>query len=324
MLESEPLSTRVELTMEGTMRLITRGDVDGLMCAVLLKEAGLVDSYVQTHPKEMQDGTVKVTADDIVCNLPYAPGCGMWFDHHSSEGVPGRLPESFVGRYALAPSAARLVYDYFVDEHPELERFQPLLAVVDRFDSATLTREDVMNPSPAMLLVYLLDPRTGLGYHHGFRISNKEMTQQMPDLLLRHTPEEILAMPDIRERVVHYRQTEEQARDLLSAHTRIDGNVLITDLRKAEEIPPANRFLVYTLPGAETTNVSIRLSTVKGAEKVSFQVAHNIFNRTARGDVGALMSRYGGGGHRGAGTCQISTTSAERVLGEMLAILRER
>lgn len=306
------------------MRLITRGDVDGLMCAVLLKAAGLVDAYVQAHPKEMQDGTVAVTADDIVCNLPYAPGCGMWFDHHSSESAPGRLPASFVGRYGIASSAARLVYEYFIDEHPELERFEPLLQVVDRFDSAQLTREDVTNPSPAMLLIFLLDPRTGLGYHHGFRISNKEMTQMMPDLLLQHSPEEILAMPDIQERVAYYRETEAQAREILAGHTRIDGNVLITDLLAVDEIPPANRFLVYTLPGAEATNVSIRLSRVKGADKVSFQVAHNIFNRTARGDVGALMARYGGGGHRGAGTCQIPTASAQRVLAEMLAILKER
>ena len=306
------------------MRLITRVDVDGLMCAVLLKAAGLVDSYIQAHPKEMQDGTVAVTPDDIVCNLPYVSGCGMWFDHHSSESVPGRLPESFVGRFGFAPSAARLVYEHFVDEHPEIESFEPLLQVVDRFDSAQLTRDDVTNPSPAMLLVYLLDPRTGLGYHHDFRISNKEMTQMMPDLLLKHPPETILAMPDIQERVVYYRQTEAKARVILAEHTRIEGNVLITDLLGVDEIPPANRFLVYTLPGAEVTNVSIRLSRVKDADKVSFQVAHNIFNRTARGDVGALMARYGGGGHRGAGTCQIPTASAQRVLTEMLAILKER
>jgi hypothetical protein len=309
---------------ENAMRLVTRGDVDGLMCAVLLKAAEIVDTYVQAHPKEMQDGTVAVTADDIVCNLPYAPGCGMWFDHHSSESTPARRPESFEGCYALAPSAARLVYEYFVDDHPNLERFAPLLDVVDRFDSAQLTREDVLRPSPAMLLIYLLDPRTGLGYHHSFRISNRQMTQMMPDLLLESSPEKILAMPDVQERVVYYRQTEEQALSLLGAHTRIDGNVLITDLRAVEEIPPANRFLVYTLPGAESTNVSVRLSMVKGADKVSFQVAHNIFNRTARGDVGALMTRYGGGGHRGAGTCQIPTASVERVLGEMVTILKER
>ncbi|MCU0291100.1 MAG: exopolyphosphatase [Thermoanaerobaculaceae bacterium] len=305
------------------MRLITRGDVDGLMCAVLLKAAGIVDTYVQAHPKEMQDGTVEVTADDIVCNLPYAPGCGMWFDHHSSESLPSRQPESFVGRYALAPSAARLVYEYWVDDHPELERFEPLLEVVDRFDSAQLTREDVLRPSPAMLLVYLLDPRTGLGYHHSFRISNKQMTQMMPDLLLTHAPEEILAMPDLQERVVAYRQMQEHALQVLGTHSRIYGNVLVTDLRDVEEIPLANRFLVYTLPGAEGTNVSIRISRVKDADKVSFQVAHNIFRRTSLGDVGALMAQFGGGGHRGAGTCQISAADADRVLARIMTAVRE-
>jgi hypothetical protein len=305
------------------MRLITRGDVDGLMCAVLLKAAGLADSYVQAHPKEMQDGTVTVNGDDIICNLPYAPGCAMWFDHHSSEETPGRLPASFVGRYALAPSAARLVYDYFVAEHPEMKRFAPLLEVVDRFDSAQVTRQDVLQPSPAMLLIYLVDPRTGLGYHHTFGISNKQMTQMMPELLLQHTPQEILALPDIRERVDYFQQMQQRSLSLLEAHSRIDGNVLITDLRSVEEIPPANRFLIYTLPGAERTNVSIRLSKVKDHDRVSFQVAHNIFNRTCRTDVGALMASHGGGGHRGAGTCQIATGDAERLLAELIAAVKE-
>jgi hypothetical protein len=305
------------------MRLITRGDVDGLMCAVLLKAAGLVDDYVQAHPKEVQDGTVPVTGNDIVCNLPYAPGCGMWFDHHSSESAPDRLPASFTGRYALAPSAARLVYDYFLAEHPEIQRFAGLLEVVDRYDSAQLTRDEVLQPSATMLLVFLVDPRTGLGYRHTFGISNRQMTQMMPELLLQHTPEEILALPDIRERVDYYRQMQGRSLTMLEAHTRAEGNVLVTDLTDVPEIPPANRFLVYTLPVAERTNVSIRISRVKEHDRVSFQVAHNIFNRTSRSDVGAIMAAHGGGGHKGAGTCQVATRDADRVLANLIAAVRE-
>ncbi len=266
---------------------------------------------------------MEIGPGDIVCNLPFADGCAMWFDHHSSEDTPKRHPARFVGRYGAAPSAARLVYEYFVGDHPEITKHEPLLQVVDRFDSANLTWTDITDPEPAMLLCFVLDPRTGLGYHHEYRISNRDMTQMMPDLLLKLPLEEILAMPDIRERVNRYKELQGEATGVYAANTSVDHNVLVTDFRGVEPIPPANRFLVYTLPGAEATNVSIRISTTKGREKVSFQVGHNIFNRTCRVDVGALMASYGGGGHRGAGTCQVAPADADRVLGELLAALRE-
>jgi hypothetical protein len=301
------------------MRLVTRGDCDGLMCAVLLKAAGIVDEVYQAHPKDMQDGLVEVGPDDIVCNLPYAVGCGMWFDHHASEETVDRFPVEFEGRHGLAPSAARLVYEYFLDDHPELQRFEPLLEVIDRFDSANLTRQDVESPEPAMLLAYIADPRTGLGYHHGYRISNKEMISALPGLLLEHRPEDILEMPDVKERVERYGELNERAFEILGEKSSIEGNVLVTDFRGAREIPPANRFLVYTLPGAERTNISVRLSDLKGGEKVSIQVGHNIFNRTSAVDVGALMAEFGGGGHRAAGTCQVPTERADDVLREIVS-----
>ncbi|MEW6366281.1 MAG: exopolyphosphatase [Acidobacteriota bacterium] len=305
------------------MRLVTRGDVDGIMCAVLLKAAGLIDNVVQAHPKDVQDGVFAITPDDVVCNLPYVEGCAMWFDHHSSEEAPGRQPAQFKGRYGLAPSAARLVYDYFLGDHPELQRFQPLLEVVDRFDSANLTLDDVLRPSPEMLLVFLVDPRTGLGFEHNYRISNKQLTDMMPGLLLRHSAKEILEMPDVKERVERYKALDAEARRVYGGQSRIEGNMLITDLRSVANIPPANRFLVYTLPGAGATNISVRLAAVKGGEKVSIQVGHNIFNRTSKTDVGALMARYGGGGHRGAGTCQVASTEADRTVREILGAVRE-
>jgi hypothetical protein len=290
---------------------------------VLLKAAGVAGEMLQVHPRDMQEGKVKATADDIVCNLPYASGCGLWFDHHISEEAPERTPASFKGTYALAPSAARLVYNYFVGDHPELKRFEPLLQVIDRFDSANLTLEDVKNPSAAMLLAYIADPRTGLGYYHEYRISNKQLTDMLPDLLLKHTPEEILQMPDVQERVERYHKCNADAVQLYRQHSRADGNVLITDFRGVGEIPPANRFLVYTLPGMERTNVSVRLSDVKKEGKVSIQVGHNIFNRTCKTNVGALCAEYGGGGHRGAGTCQVPVADAERVVREIVGKVKQ-
>lgn len=304
------------------MRLITRGDADGLMCAVLLRAAGIVDSTQQVHPKDVQDGKIPVTENDILCNLPHAEGCGMWFDHHASEETPGRLPGSFKGRFGLAPSCARLVYEHFVGEHPELRRFDALLAVIDRFDSANLTPRDITDPEPAMLLAFLVDPRTGLGYHHSYRISNKQLTDQLPELLLSKSPAEVLELPDVQERVERYRAMEKEALKVLAARSRAEGKALVTDLREEAEIPPANRFLVYTLPAAKGTNVSVRLSKLKGGEGVSIQVAHNILNRTCAVNIGELMATYGGGGQKGAGTCQVPAAEADRVLEHILGKLR--
>jgi len=304
------------------MRLVTRGDADGLICAVLFRAAGIVDRMFQAHPKDMQDGTVEVGPDDVICNLPYHEGCGMWFDHHSSEDSSDRLPTSFRGRYGLAPSTARLVYEYLVVDHPQVKRHESLVDAVDRFDSARLTMDDVARPEPVMLLFFVLDPRTGLGYHHSYRISNKQLTDMMPDLLLKHTPAEVLELPDVTIRVDRYRAMENEARVVYGERTRVEGNVLVTDFRAVSEIPPANRFLVYTLPGADKTNISIRLSTVKGGGRVSIQVAHNIFNRTSKVDVGRLMVAYGGGGHRGVGTCQVPAEDFNRVFSEIMTACR--
>jgi hypothetical protein len=305
------------------MKLITRGDVDGIMCAVLLKAAGVVDTVQQAHPKDVQDGLVPAGPDDIVCNLPYIEGCGLWFDHHSSEDSAVRMPAAFKGRYEIAPSAARLVYEYLLPDHPELSRFEALLAIVDRFDSAQLTVDDVKRPMAGMLLAFVADPRTGLGLHHHFKISNKQMTDSLPGLLIEHSPAEILAMPDFKERVEAYEKDQEAAIEFFRKTSRVEGNVLVTDLRQAGSPPPANRFLIYTLEGFEGTNVSIRVSAAKGGDKVSIQAGHNIFNRTCKTSIGDLMAGHGGGGHRGAGTCQVPAADAERVLAEVIGKLKE-
>ncbi|OQW95877.1 MAG: hypothetical protein BWK79_00890 [Beggiatoa sp. IS2] len=299
------------------MRIITRGDVDGIMCATLLRAVGIAHEMVQAHPKDVQDGKISVTADDIVCNLPYLPECGMWFDHHISEESEGRAPEQFKGAYGLAPSAARLVYEYFIKEYPELKRFENFLKVVDRFDSATLTKDDVKNPSGAMLLAFIIDPRTGLGYKHDYTISNKQLTDMMPDLLLKHSPEEILQMADIKQRVDYYFESQKAAAVLYARYSQLKGTVIVTDFREVAEIPPANRFLVYILPGFETATVSVRLSIVRGGGKVSIQVGSNIFN-PCKVNIGQLMAEYGGGGHKGAGTCQMLTSELDKTLIEIV------
>ncbi len=305
------------------MRLVTRGDVDGVMCAVLLKAIGLVDKMLLVQPGEMQDGIVAISDNDIVCNLPYAPGCGMWFDHHLSEEAPSRLPGAFRGSYQVAPSAARLVYDYFINEHPALARFEPLLDVVDRFDSANVTPRDLTHPEPAMLLAFLLDPRTGLELQPSYRINDDELIQMIPNLLIELPVQQVLEHPDVRERVEAYRALTNEAKRHCQELLRIAGNVIVLDLREAGWVPPGNRFLIYTIPGTEQTNISIRLSMGRRGKRVVIKVAHNVFNRTSTVNVGALMATYGGGGHFGAGGCHVPAKEADQVLTALIEQLRE-
>ncbi|UCH62774.1 MAG: exopolyphosphatase [Fidelibacterota bacterium] len=305
------------------MRAVYRGDLDGTVCAAMLIYIGLCDETSQAHPKDMQDKKVKITKQDILCNLPYHPECHMWFDHHSSEIQRGDFhPDDFQGSVELAPSTAGLVYKYFLPQHPELKRFEQVVDATDHLDSADLTLEQVLNPTGTILLGFLLDPRSGLGLSRDFSISNFEWSSQLPELLAKHSIDEILAMPDSQERVQRYSKMQESAAEFYGANSQLDGNVIITDVR-GKDIPPANRFLIYTLPGLEEGNVSVRIADGKKGEFSTIAVAHSIFNRTSEVDCGEVCKRYGGGGHRGAATCQPSIAEADRVLKEIIAVCKE-
>jgi hypothetical protein len=302
------------------MRLITRSDFDGLACAVLLREVEQVDSVDFVHPKDVQDGKVKVGRNDILTNLPYVFGVGLWFDHHSSEIVRNEDTVSFRGRFEVAPSAARVVYRHYGPG--KLAKYEKLLESVDKVDSAQLSMDDVTNPQGWMLLSYVMDPRTGLAYHHGYSISNRELMTKMIDLIARHpdNPDAVLADPDIQERVTRYYAQQEEFARVMREHSRVDGNVIVTDLRGRGEPPAGNRFLIYTMfPEA---NIQLRVFDGRKGEFVVCAVGHSIFNRTSKTDVGTLMQHYGGGGHRGAGTCQLPLADADEKIEEILATLK--
>ncbi|MFQ6674052.1 MAG: exopolyphosphatase [Fidelibacterota bacterium] len=300
------------------MRVIYRGDLDGVVCAAILMEVGLCDELLQTHPKDMQDGKVDVTDQDIICNLPYHPNCHMWFDHHSSEMKRTGFPSDFRGLVDIAPSAAGLVYQYFLPEHPELRKYEVLVRETDMVDSANLTLDQVKNPEEAVLLGFLLDPRTGLGLSHDFTVSNYQWVSAIARLLTEHSVGEILKMPDTEERVTKYHEMQETAADFYSANSHLEGNVIVTDVR-GKAVPPANRFLLYTLPGLEAGNISVRIADGKKGEFNTVSVAHSIFVRTSPVDCGELCKKYGGGGHRGAATCQPSLEESNTVLREIIA-----
>jgi oligoribonuclease NrnB/cAMP/cGMP phosphodiesterase (DHH superfamily) len=301
------------------MRLVTRSDFDGLVSAALLKEIGLMDEMFFTHPKDLQDGKVPVTVNDVLVNVPFVEGCGLWFDHHSSEGERLQLEGKFDGSSKQAPSAARVVYDYYGNDE-RLAKFKELMDAVDKADSAQFSKEDVLNPKGWELLSFICDPRTGLGYHREYKISNKQLMEQLTDLLRTKSLDEIMEDPDVKERADRYNEQNELHKKLLEEHSKVDGPVAITDLRGVSEIPPGNRHLVYAL--YPDTNVSIRLIDGFKKQNVAISVGYSILNRTAKVDVGSLMLKYGGGGHKAVGTCQVPYDDADKVIGEMVEAIK--
>ena len=303
------------------MRLITRSDFDGLACAVLLREVEQIDSVEFVHPKDVQDGKIDVGSDDILTNLPYVSGVGLWFDHHSSEVVRNEETATYRGRFDIAPSAARVVFDHY--GAAKLGKYAKLLESVDKSDAAKLLVEDVIRPSGWMLLSYVMDPRTGLAYHRDYKISNRELMTKMIDLIADHPddPDTVLADPDVRERIDRYHQQQEEFERFMRKHSRVEDNIILTDIRGAGEPPAGNRFLIYTMfPEA---NIQVRLFDGRKGEFAVCAVGHSIFNRTSKTDVGKLMTQYGGGGHRGAGTCQLPLADADAKIAEIVEQIRK-
>jgi nanoRNase/pAp phosphatase (c-di-AMP/oligoRNAs hydrolase) len=294
------------------MRLVTRGDLDGLTSAVIITMKESIDDILLVHPQDITDKAVEIRHDDILANVPYDPRCGMWFDHHLLTDSNEKPPEQFEGRYRVAPSAARLVFEYYLDKYPDdpdLLRFEALVDETDRLDAALLTPDDVENPRDYILLGYTIDSRTGLG---GF----EDYFLKLVDWLKTMSIREVLQQPEVKARVERIRSEQVEFKQLLSRNSFRLNNVVVTDLREIERLPAGNRFLVYSLfPEA---NVSLRVHWGPRHGSVVAAVGHSIFNRTCNTSVGELMSRYGGGGHRGAGTCVLPLEKAADAIDEIL------
>ena len=304
------------------MRLVTRSDFDGSVCAAILQELGLVDEILYIHPKDLQDHKVEVSGNDIVANVPYVEGCGLWFDHHSSEQQRLGMKGKFKGASELLPSAAQVIFNYYKDNAAyaeKLKKFKDLIRIVGIADSARFSRDDILNPRGWVMLSFLADPRTGLGYKHDFRISNFELMKQLPGLLRSKSVEEILDLPDFQERVRVYCAETQKYKALLRQHTRIEGDALVIDFRGIQDNPVGNRFLEYVLyPEA---NISLRMVDGRKLAFTMISIGHSIINRTSRVDVGSLVRKYGGGGHRAVGACQVKPDEADHVLKELLQFI---
>ncbi len=293
------------------MRLVTRSDFDGLACAALLKKAGIIDHWTFAHPKDLQDGLVEITENDCLANVPYVEGCGLWFDHHSSEHERNALEGKYKGESRLAPSCARIIYEYYGAEKtfPDLDA---MMWAVDKVDSADLTIEEITNPPAWILMGFLMDPRTGLGRWRNFTISNYALMEKLIDCCLTMKIEDMMEMPDVKERVEIYWEQNEKFIEMVKAHTRVEGDVIISDLRGVDPIYSGNRFMVYGLYPEQ--NISAWIVSGRGGKGCSCAVGYSVVNRTSNVDVGSLMLKYGGGGHKAVGTCQFDDdVMAEKV-----------
>ena len=298
-------------------RLITRSDMDGLVCGILLKELDIIDDVMFAHPKDMQDGLIEVGNDDITTNLPYCEGAHLAFDHHASEADRVGSPPANHIIDIDAPSAARVVYEYFggADAFPKVT--EDMMVAVDKADSADFTREEILSPEGWGLLSFIMDARTGLGRFRDFNISNYQLMMKLIDFCRDHNDiNEILALPDVKERVDLYFEHQAKCREQIERCSTVHENLVVLDLRKEETIWAGNRFLIYAI--FPQCNISIHILWGKNKQNTVFATGKSILDRSSKTNVGALMLEHGGGGHNAAGTCQIPNLKSEEVKQDLI------
>ncbi len=296
-------------------RLVTRSDFDGLVCAVLLEHLEMIDDILFVHPKDMQDGKVEITGNDITTNLPYVDGVHLAFDHHESETLRNDTHDNHV-ILPHAPSAARVVWDYYGGSGTFPDRWLAMMDAVDKADSAQYSEGEILHPRGWELLNFIMDPRTGLGRFRDFRISNYDLMMDLIERCKNHSIEEILLFPDVIERTDLYFAHEAKARQQIERCSTVHENLIVLDLTGEETIWPANRFLIYAM--YPECNISIHKLWGFRRQNTVFATGKSIIDRGCTTNVGELMLRHGGGGHAAAGTCQVETADADRVLGELI------
>jgi nanoRNase/pAp phosphatase (c-di-AMP/oligoRNAs hydrolase) len=301
------------------MRLLTRSDFDGLACGALLEYLGIIDDWKFVHPKDIQDGLVEAGPNDVLANIPYIKGCKLWFDHHYSESERIGAEAYFDGVSRLAPSCARVVYEYYGGEE-KLGRFKEMIHFVDKVDSGDLSSDEILHPKGWILLGFIMDPRTGLGRFRNFAISNYDLMKQLAKACREKSIDEILALPDVRERIDLYNQQGELFREMIEKYARVEGRAIVVDLRGIETIQVGNRFLIYTMFPEQ--NISLFIVDGRNRQNCAITVGYSIINRSATVNVGSLLLKYGGGGHIQVGTCQVDYDDADRVIREIVKAVR--
>jgi len=303
-------------------RLVTRSDFDGLVCAMLLKELDMIDDIKFVHPKDVQDGKVDITENDITTNLPFDPRVGIAFDHHESEMLRND-PEVFGKKYICIPakSAARVVYEYYGGAKTFKSVTEEMMEAVDKGDSADFTVDEILNPTGWVLMDFIMDARTGLGRFHDFRISNYQLMMELIDYCVNHSVEDVLKLPDVKERTDLYFEQQELFKKQLSEIVKIEGKVAVIDLRPLDVIYTGNRFMVYAMwPEVE---MSVHVAWGFKKQNTAVMIGKSIVNKAGTCDIGALCLSYGGGGHTNAGTCQLDNDKVDAELPNIIAKLNE-
>ncbi|MCP4971677.1 MAG: exopolyphosphatase [Arcobacter sp.] len=296
-------------------RLITRSDMDGLVCGTLLKYIGVIDDIIFVHPKDMQDGKIEVTNKDITTNLPYVEGVHLSFDHHHSETVRNEVKNNHIIN-PLAPSAAEVVYQYYGADEKFPDSFKDMMIAANKADSAAFTIDDILNPKGWELLSFLMDSRTGLGRFRDFTVSNYQLMMDLIDYCKDPNIEQILSLRDVKERVELYFKYETEFKEQLERCSTIHDNLIIIDYRDEEIIYPGNRFLIYAMH--PNVNISTHVVWGKDKENIVYSVGKSIINKSSNTNVGELMLKFGGGGHIAAGGCQISIDKSDLVFDELI------
>lgn len=299
-------------------RLITRSDFDGLVCAILLKHINLVNDIKFVHPKDMQDGLIEVGDGDISTNLPYVEGVHLAFDHHHSETLRNEQRDNHIIDPS-APSAARVVYDYYGGTETFPKAWESMMIAVDKGDSAQFNQDEVLNPKGWELLNFIMDSRTGLGRFREFRISNYNLMMDLIDYCKNHTIDEVLALPDVKERTDLYFEHEAKFKDQIQRCAAVHNNLVVLDLREEDVIYSGNRFVIYAL--FPQCNISIHVMWGFQKQNTVFATGKSIFDKSSKTNVGELMLKYGGGGHNAAGTCQIAHEQSEDTLKELISAI---
>lgn len=307
--------------MSQKYRLITRSDFDGLVCAMILKELDMIDDIKFVHPKDMQDGRIKVTHNDISTNLPYVEGVHLAFDHHLSEKTRIKTINKNHIFDPEAPSAARLVYEYFNGD-VRLKRIgKEIMTAVDKSDSAQFTKDEIINPDRWVLLNYIMDARTGFGRFRNFRISNYQLMMELIDYCLEHPVDQVLKLPDVKERVDMYFKQQELFKKQIEKVHRMEDKVVVLYLKDEDVIYTGNRFMVYAMyPEAE---ISVHVMWGYRKQNTALTIGKSILNKNSKVNIGDICLKYGGGGHRNAGTCQIPNDQVDVILPKILEELNQ-
>jgi len=290
------------------MRIVTRPDFDGVVCAVLLYEALDIKEPVKwVEPSILQRGLVEVRKGDIIANLPYDDKCSLWFDHHYTN----RINHSFRGAFRIAPSAAGIIFEHYQDRF--VRDYSELITAADKIDSADLTLDQVLHPEKYGYV--LLSMTVSDGDHPDESYWNK-----LIDLIGKYDIQELLDDPAVKRRCQDVIKQNEQYALHLKENTHLEKHVAITDFRHLKKPPAGNRFLVYSLFPESFVNVRIRYEE-NNKEIIAVNVGHSIFNPHCNVNAGLLLADFGGGGHRGAASTRFHVSKAEEFIPQIIDTL---